>query len=155
MNFKALLGQTFTETELYELLLFEIEENFEQYFSKFMHLYFDRSENKKIKITEVHYFKDDSEMDKKARSMIEKKEWFQLYETHKRLDLLLVRFDRTGTHSSVKKNKTRTEDWRAGWADERPRKPMTREEIQEAFCELAGVFQNAQELQKSKYKKAV
>lgn len=33
----------------------------------------DRSENKKIKVTEVFYFKDDSEMDKKARSIIEKK----------------------------------------------------------------------------------
>ncbi len=155
MNFENLVGETFSETEFYELLLFEIEENFEQYFSQFMHFYFDRSEYKKIKITAVFYFNDDAEMDKKARSMIEKKEWFEIYDNHGHIDLLLCRFDRTGTRSVVRKDETRTEDWRSGWADENPHKPMTRDEIREAFQELMGVFQDQQDLQKLKSKKAV
>ena len=79
MNFKNLIGQTFSEIEFYELLLFE-------------------------------------------------------------LDLLLVRFDRTGTHSSVKKDKTRSENWRTGWADEKPHKTMTRDEIREAFKQRQTIF---------------
>ena len=133
MNFEKLVNQTFSETEFYELLLFEIEENFEQYFSKFFHFYFDRSDDEKIKITEVLCFKNDTEMDKKARSIIEKKEWFEIYDNHGHIDLLLCRFDRTGMRSVVRKNNTRTEDWSVAWADEKPHKPMTRDEIREAF----------------------
>lgn len=155
MDFKNLVNQTFSEIEFYELLLFDIEENFEYYFSKFIHFYFERSKDKKIKITEVRYFNDDSEMDKQARSIIEKKEWFEIYENHGHIDLLLCRFDRTGTRSVVRNNETRTEDWRSGWADEVPRKPMSRDEIRVAFQELAGVFQNEQEMQKLRSKKAV
>ena len=155
MDFASLVEQTFSENEFYELLLFEIEENFEQFFSKFMHFYFDRTEDKKIKITQVVYFKDDSEMDKKARSIIEKKEWFHIYENHGHIDLMLVRFDRTGKVSVVRENETRTEDWSLGWADEEPHTPMTRDQIRQAFQELAGVFQDQQELQKLRSKKAV
>lgn len=155
MNFENLVGQIFQENELYELLLFEIEENSEAYFSKFIHIYFDRVEDEKIQMTEVNYFKDVDVMDKKARSMIEKKEWFEIYEHHGHVDLIFVRFDRSGKVSIIKKNETRTQDSRIGWADETPHKPMTRDEIRQAFQELRGVFQNHQELQKLKSKRAV
>lgn len=155
MDFENLVGQTFSENELYELLLFEIEENFEQFFLKFIHIYFDRTEDQKIKIIEVVYFKDDIVMDKKARTIIEKKEWVHIYENHGHIDLMLVRFDRTGKISVVRKNETRTQDWCLGWADEEPHKPMTQDEIRRAFEELAGIFQEQQELQKLRSKKAV
>ena len=155
MNFQDLVGKTFQESELYELLLFELEENFENNFSKFIHIYFDRVESNKIRVTELVHFQDTMTMDKKSREIIEKKEWFEIDENQCHLNLLLCRFDRTGFTSSIWKDETRTEQWQHGWADERPRKPMTAEKIRLACLELMGVFQDHQEKQKLRSKKAV
>lgn len=155
MDFKSLIGQKYQENEFYELLLFEVEENFELHFSKFIHFYFDRIENQKIKINEVIYFKDSYEMDKKSRQIVEKKEWFEIDQNHGHLNLLFCRFDRTGLTSSIRKDSTRTEEWCHGWADETPRKLMTPDEIRQGFQELAGFFQSQQELQKLRSKKAI
>lgn len=156
MDLNNLIGQTFKESELYELLLFDIEENFEQYLSKYIHFYFARTENNKIKITGAAYFKDPYEMDKKSRSIIEKSEWFEVAQNHDHFNLLLCRFDRTGFVSSIWKDSTRTEEWCHGWADEKPDLgPMTPDEIRQAFSELSGVFTDQQKLDKLKSKKAV
>lgn len=155
MDFEKLIGKTFQESEFYELLLLEMEENFKQHFSKFIHCYFDRIEDKKIRITEMIYFKDSKEMDKKSREVIEKREWFEIAENHGHLNLLLCRFDRTGFTSSIWKDSTRTEEWSHGWADEKHHKPMTSDEIRKGFQELAGFFQDQQKLQKLRSKKAV
>jgi len=120
MIFEDLVGKTFQENEFYELLLFDIEENFEQYFSKFIHFYFDRIEDKKIRINEVVYFIDSKELNQKGRKIVEKREWFEIAENHNHFNLLLCRFDRTGFVSSIFKDSTRTEEWKLGWADERP-----------------------------------
>lgn len=151
-----MVGQTFQENEFYELLLFELEEHFEQNFSKFVHFYFDRTECKNIQITEVINFEDSYEMNRLGRKIIERREWFEIDENHDHLNLLLCRFDRTGFTSSVWKDSTRTEEWRHGWADETPdRPPMTRNELRQAFQELSGVFHSQQELQNLRFKKAV
>lgn len=156
MNFDTLIGQTFQENEFYELLLFELEENFEENFSKFIHFYFDRTEVQKIKITEVVHFSDTNEIHKKSRSIIEKKEWFEIAKNHCHLNLLLCRFDRTGFVSSIWKDSTRTQEWCHGWADEGPDLgPMTTEEVRLGFQELVGIFQDQSELQKLRSKKAV
>ena len=155
MDFRNLISPTFSENAFYELLLFEIEENFELYFSKTIHLYFDRNEDGKIKINEQINFKDAYEMDKTERKIIEKKEWFHIYENCGHINLMLCRFDRTGKISVIKRNETRTEDWRHGWADEGQKKLLTPDEIRQAFGELAGFFHDQQEIQKSKPKKAV
>lgn len=156
MNFENLIGQTFFEDEFYELLLFDIEENFEQYFSKHIHFYFSRTSDMKIRITELAYFKKSKEMDKKSRAIIEKSEWFEIAQNHNHFNLLLCRFDRTGFVSSIWKESTRTQEWQHGWADERPDLgPMTPEEIRQAVQELSGFFEDQQELQKLKSKKAV
>ena len=156
MNFELLIGKVFQENEFYELLLFEIEENFELHYPKFIHFYFDRTTDKKIKITEIVFFESSEEIDKKSRTIIEKKEWFEIAHNHKHLDLLLCRFDRTGSVSSVWKDETRTQDWRTGWADEGPDLgPMTPDEIRQGCLELAGFFEDQQELQKLRSKKAV
>ena len=155
MNLKNLVGKTFQENEFYELLLFDIEENFEHYRAKNLHIYFNRTENTKIEITEVIYFKDDLEADNKSRSIIEKKEWFEIVQNHNHINLLLYRLDRTGFVSSIWKNSTRTEEWRHRWADEDPDlEPMTPAEIRQAVLELSGFFTDQQELQKLKSKKA-
>lgn len=156
MNFEDLVGKIFQENEFYELLLFEVEENFERYFSKFIHFYFDRTEDMRIRITEVVYFKDSDEIYKRSRSIIEKKEWFEIAQNHNHLNLLLCRFDRTGWDSAIWKDSTRTQEWRHGWADERPeRGPMTPDEIRQGIRELCGFFEDQQELQKLRSKKAV
>ena len=156
MNFENLAGKIFQENELYELLLFELEEKFEQYFSKFIHFYFTRTADSKIKVTEITHFKNSTEMNKKSREIIEKREWFEIDENHNHLNLILCRFDRTGFASSIWKDSTRTQEWARGWADEGPDLgPMTPDEIRQAVYELSGYFKDKQELQKSKSKKAV
>lgn len=156
MNLKSLVGQTFQENEFYELLLFDIEENFEQYAFQFIHFYFDRVDNNKIKIAEMANFKDSTEMNNKSRSIIEKKEWFEIGQNQNHFNLLLCRFDRTGYLSSIWKDLTRTEDWCRGWADEGPDLgPMTPDEIRQAVLELGGFFVDQQEMLKLKSKKAV
>lgn len=157
MDMQSLVGQIFQEMEFYETLLFEIEENFEQYFSKAMHFYFERTEDGKIKITEVVHFSGLDEMDKCERSIIEKKEWLSVYETCERLGMQLVRFDRTGWLSIVwNKENTHTQEWGVLWADEIPYEgPMSVEEKRQAFRELAGIFDDTRELQKLGPKKAV
>ena len=155
MNFDDLIGKTYSEQELYELLLFELEENLEKHFSEHIHLYFDRIENQKICLKEVVHFKDREELYKTNRAIIEKREYFEITHIQNHIDLMLCRFDRTGYVSIVGKDFTHTQDWCRGWADEIPHKPMTPEEIRQAFRELAGFFEDQQELQKLRSKKAV
>jgi hypothetical protein len=93
----ALKGKTYFEAELYELLLFDIEENFIDYIGHFVHLYFERAGDGKIKVNEIVHFENNDFLDQKSRSIIEKQEWFQIVENQNHIDLLLVRFDRTGS----------------------------------------------------------
>ena len=157
MDFERLIGLTFFENEFYELLLFEIEENFEQHSNKYLHFYFERTPDKKISITELVFFKNSAKANQKNRANIEKKEWFQIVLNHGHIDLMLVRFDRSGFVSFVDKNSTRTQDWRLGWADERPSlgRPLTPDEMRRGFQELAGIFEDQITKQKLGPKKAV
>jgi hypothetical protein len=156
MNLSFHIGKTYQETEFYELLLFEIEDNFNFFYCKNIHFHFERTADVKIKITDVVYFNSCSEMNRFARSVIEKKEWVEISENVNHIDLVLVRFDRTGTLSVIYPNKTHTEDWCTGWADEGPsRGPLTEEELRAGFRELCGFFEGQIEQQNLKSKKAV
>ena len=156
MNLEHYVGQTFQEKEFYELLLFEIELNFEQFSDQFVHFYFERIQDKKIKITDLAYFKNSIDMNNQARKIIEKVEWFGISQNVNHYDLLLCRFDRTGTIAGIWKDSLITHDWCHGWADEHPApRPMSPEEIRLAFQELAGFFEDQQEIQKLRSKKAV
>lgn len=157
LKFETLVGQVFFEDELYELLLEEIEDNFDNFYSKFIHIYFDRVEIKKIRVTQIAFFKDSKEINQVERKLIEKREWFHIGENDNHFNLLLCRFDRTGFLSSIWKDKTRTEEWAQGWADELPElgRPMTPEEIRQGFRELMGIFEDQQEKQELRNKKAV
>lgn len=157
MNFISnLVGKKFLENEFYEILLSDIERNLEQFKDKHIHFYFDRVENNKIKIKEMVFFKDSLEIDAKSRSIIEKKEWFEVTQNHDHFNLLLCRFDRTGVVSSIWKDSTNTEEWCHGWADEEPDLgPMTPEQIRHAVMELSSFFMDQQKLQKLRFKKSI
>lgn len=155
MDLNNLIGQIFQENELYEFLLFDIEENFEQYLSKYIHFYFARIENRKIEVTQIAYFKNSIEIDKRDRAIVEKQEWFEIAQNHNHFDLLLCRFDRTGFVSSIWQDHTHTQECHLGWADEGPDLgPMTPREIRQAILELGGFFEDQLELQKLKSKKS-
>lgn len=155
MKLEDLIGQTYLENEFYELLLSDIEDNYEKYSSKYIHIYFDRIETNKIRITNFISFEDSHVMNKKSKEIIEKKEWFEISQNDNHFNLLLCRLDRTGFISAIFKDSTHTEDWSHGWADEGPDLgPMTPEEIRLGFLELAGFFEDQQELQKLRSKKA-
>lgn len=156
MNLDSLIGKIYYEKEFYELLLLDVEENFEQYSSKFIHFYFDRVENSQIKITQIVNFQNDIEIDNKNRSIIEKKEWFEISQNDNHFDLMFCRFDRTGFISLIFKDSTHTQEWKHGWADEFPdSEPMTPDEIRQAFFELSGILTDQQEKQKLISKKSI
>ena len=156
MNLESLIGKTFLENEFFELLQFDIEENFGEYFGKYVHFYFERQSDLKIRVSELVYFKNSHEMNQCSRKIIEKKEWFEITHDHNHFILLLCRLDRNGSISMIERDSTLTHEWKHGWADEEPDLgPMTREEIRQGFLELGGFFEDQQELQKLRSKKSV
>ncbi|MBC7742688.1 MAG: hypothetical protein H7061_10850 [Bdellovibrionaceae bacterium] len=141
MDFAKLVGQQFKEQDFYDLLLEELEDNFESNFGINLHFYFETLENNIIKVIDLCYFESCRAMNIHGRTIIEKSQWFEIGENENHMNLLLVRLDRTGFLSAIWRDKTRTTDWEHGWADEGPpHKPMTPEEIKEAFQELMGVM---------------
>jgi hypothetical protein len=156
MDLSKYLGKTYQEMEFFALLQFDVEENFDYFSDKNFHFYFERVQDGKLKITELLSFSDSFEMDRKNRSIIEKQEWFQIGKNMNHSDLFFVRFDRTGMLSIIWRDKTHTQELYLSWADEGPpMEPMTEEEIRAGIRELCGYFEDQQELQKSKSKKAV
>lgn len=161
VDFQSFVGKIFGELEFYELMLFEIEENLEDYLTKNVHLYFDRLPAGKIQITEIRYFGSSKEMDRYDRQIIEKKEWFELYENGlhgEYCNWWFCRFDRTGKVSSVYADKeTITSPWKHGWADEHPMygQPMTEEDIRRGIMELCGAFEESVQLFPLRSKKSV
>ena len=156
MDFQALVGKTFSESEFYETLLFEVEENFELYLSKHLHFYFDRLSAEKIRINEVVCFPDRSTITKQKKKIIEDKEWFEINEDHGHINLSLCRFDRSGKGSTIERNHTHTQEKWFSWADEYPSQgPLSPEEIRQGFRELAGMFESKEHEPQLRPKKAV
>ena len=156
MDFQSLIGKNFSEIELYELLLFDIEANFEKYLSTFIHIYFERISAEKIKINEIVYFENDNDYYQTKRKIVNKKEWIEIDQDQDHINLMLCRFDRSGKLSSVRKEYTISQDMcRLAWLDEYPPVlSMTRGEVQEALKELCGAFQTHEELQNLESKKS-
>ena len=157
IDFQSFVGQVYGEQEFYELMLFEIEENLEQYLKKNVHFYFDRSPDGKIQIVEVGHFQNFKEMDQCNRAIIEKREWFELCENEEHCNWWFCRLDRTGTVSSIFHEKTYTSPWKHGWADEYPGydQPMTEEELRRGIMELCGVFEEATQSPPIRPKKSI
>lgn len=138
MSFDKWIGQTFLEAELYESVLFQMEENFEQYLGQRLHLYFKRGNCGKVQVSGLAEFESDSAIYRENRRLIGKQEWIEIDARWDHINVLLCRLDRTGTLSSVHRDFTRSQDWMRSWVDELPsQEPMTPLEIQDAFRELA------------------
>jgi hypothetical protein len=157
MDLKSLVGQTFSESDFYELLLTDIEDHFDEYWSHFVHIYFEREDFTKIKISDIVFFQNIFEMTNESKKIIEKKEWYEIAENNgHHFNLLLVRFDRTGFMSSIKREATHTEEWSRGWAVENPASPpMTSDEMRQAFLELSDLFSEQMTTQDLRSKKAI
>lgn len=154
-----LTGQTFSENELFEVVLFEVESDYDQHSSDCMNIFFERIENKKIKVTEIIRFEDIAALDKCERQNIEKKEWISVDGKSGSIRLMLCRFDRTGELAVVYNDNTRTrrEESHLSWLDEYEDygKPLTEEEMRLGFQELCGVLQSNELKQNLKPKKAI
>jgi hypothetical protein len=157
MDFQILVGRSFTETELYELLLFELEDNFTKHLGINLHIYFERLGNSRIKVVEFVRFEDDGEMIKVSRSLLEKREWLEIEGNYGILNLLLCRFDRTGWLSSIQSEGiVHTQPWCESAVGERSvSAPMTGDRICLAFRELAGFLKGHQDLKNLKFKKTI
>lgn len=157
MDFQDLIGGEFTENELYESVLFQVEENFDHYFTKYIHLYFQRVTMKRIRITQVMNFRTEEDLQQRSRQIIEKMEWLEVTRNCNHINLILCRLDRSGQASTVRKDRpSETFDWCHGWADETHcQEPMTPEEIRLAFQELSGLFEHPQSTALLRPKKSV
>jgi hypothetical protein len=157
MDLNKYVGQSFDETEFFYILQFEIEEHFEQFQNKFLHFYFERLADSKIKICELVISADDDEYHDLNKQNLDKKEWYEIYENGCQIDFMLVRKDRTGKRSVNFKDSNQINENFGGYcyADEyADEPPMTEDEIRLAFQELAGMMPDPAQL-KSNSKKSV
>ncbi|MBC7421676.1 MAG: hypothetical protein H7328_13185 [Bdellovibrio sp.] len=155
MDFKCLIEQIHDEHELYEQLLAEVEDYFEKYLTTFVHFYFERLPQNKIKITDVCYFGNSESMFKVIKNILGKKEWYQIYHNHGHVDLWKCKLDTKAKVSVIYKERTHTENTGIRFLDTENHIPMTRDEIREAFQELCGVLQVDAEKKNLITKKAI
>ena len=159
MDYQSLIGKTFTENELYETILFDIEQNFENYFSEHIHIYFEHLGADKILVKDLVLFADSNSAYLVRREFIEKKAWFEVtYDSKTAVKFMMCRLNRSGKFSIIWKEHTHHQKMgRLGWLDEYPqlKKELTPEEIRKGCLELLGLFEQNQEVQKLQSKKAV
>ena len=155
MTFENLIGQIFYESELFELLQLEIEENFDQYLTINLHIFFERSSSQTIEVSEIIWHENSEQLHAMNKKAVEKREFFYIYFNHGHIDLGLCRFDRSNPIAVIRKNDTFKQDWGyLCYADEFPDEEITSEEIRRAFAELSGCLEKYQETPTSKNKKA-
>ena len=155
MDFTQLIGQTFIENNLYEILQFEIETNFESYFGKYVHIYFDSLGGNQIKVTGVVHFQNEDEFYVADKAMRGKRDLFCIYENHGHIDMLLHHVDLSGRISVIRKDHTFVQEGGFEYLEDSDYKPMTPDEMRLAFQELAELLGMQVKGQSSKAKKAV
>ena len=142
MDLRLLVGKIFDENEIFQLLRFDIEENFKFYLKKYIHIYFNHLDNRKIKINEVVFLYDDASLFAVNRQIIGTKAWIEIYNNSNHIDLTICRKDRSAKYSAfgpnlnyqvdIQKNSYRNPEMVA---------KLSPEEIREAFAELSGLFE--------------
>ena len=111
MNLNDLVGKTFTEDEIFELLVFEVEENFQSYLGKHCHLNLELLE-KVLKVTVIEEIKNEDDLHQLNRKKFDKKEWIYLSDNFGHIDIVLIRKDRTNRIGIVYENRaTYTHNW--------------------------------------------
>lgn len=156
MDFKELINKTFTEDEIFELLVFEIEENFENYLGKHCHLNFELLSGSVIRITKLVNCKDADESYIQCRAKSDKMNWIEITDNFGHIDIRLTHADRSNklaviwnddrdTYHHSGKSYSYGDEWGE-------MAPLTEEEWREGFAELAGCLEA---YKKSKSKIAV
>lgn len=155
MNFNELINKTFTEDEIFELLVFEVEEDFENYLGKHCHLNFEPLAENRIRITELLTFRDADEAQIVNRANLDKNNWLEITDNFGHVDVVLTHADRSHRFAVIYKDKeTYHQSGRSYcFTDELDDlTPLTEEEMREGFAELAGCLEA---YRKSKNKIAV
>jgi hypothetical protein len=156
MDLKSLIGQTFHENQIYELLQFDIEENIDSYMGKYYLMYYELLPEGYLMMTELLESYGHDEHYKIIRRDLGKRAFLHIYEHYKHVDLHLCRADATGKLSVIRKTHTHFQEVN-GWsfADEGvdPNRPkLTPEQKRQAFRELMGIFDTHEQMSKSKTK---
>jgi hypothetical protein len=159
MDFQSLVGRTFHENQIYELLQFDAESNFDFYVGKYFTIYYEPLPEGCLKITELIESCCHDEYFAMKRRDLGKRSWLEIYENHGHIDLHLCRQDTSGKLSVVHKTHTHFQEVRGRcFADEgvdSNAPPMTPEQIRQAFRELMGICDDHEQMNKSKTKIAV
>lgn len=156
MDLKSLVGQTFHENEIYEILQFDIEENIDSYMGRYYLLYYEPLSEGRLKITEFLECHSHEEYGRVIRRDLRKRAWLHAYEHFNHVDLQLCRLDTSGKFSVIRRTHTHFQEV-SGWcfADEDidpNAPPMTPDQIRQAFRELMGIFDTHEQMNKSKTK---
>jgi hypothetical protein len=156
MDFSNLVGQIFHENQIYELLQFDIEANFDFYIGKYFLMYYESLSEGHLKITELLTFDNDDDYFKVKRRDLGKRAWLEAYENHGHIDLHLTRQDTSGKLSIIWKSRTHSQEVRGRcFADEGVdpnAPPLTPDEIRQAFRELIGIIDDHEQMNKLKTK---
>ena len=154
MDLNKLIGQIFLEDQIYEILHFDIEANFEIYSEKFIHIYFSHLEFGKIQIDQVSMMQNQDELYAVNRKILGLQGWIEIYDHEAHIDLTLFRKNRSGKVSIIGPELNMTQKFHDKSYDlPDVTVKLTEAERRQAFAELAGLF--ADELKSSKPKKAV
>jgi hypothetical protein len=156
MDFQSLVGQTFHENQIYGLLQFEVEENFDSYIGKFLMMYYEPLPEGNLKIAEFVISEGREDYFKAKRKYHGKRAWLEIYDNHGHIDLHLCRQDTSGKMSIVRKTHTYAQEVNGRWfADEDVdpnAPPMTPDQIRQGFRELMGIFDTHEQMNKSRTK---
>lgn len=144
MDINELVNKTFTEDEIFELLVFEVEENFEKYLGKHCHLNFEPLGEEQIRITELLTFNDADEAHIVNRTNLDKNNWLEITDNFGHVDVVLTHADRSHRFAIIYKDKeTYYQSGRSYcFLDEYDDlTPLTEEEMRQGFAELAGCLE--------------
>ena len=155
MEIKDLVNKIFTEDEIFELLVFEVEENFEKYLGRHFHLDLQLQNNSFVIVTRLTLFNNNDETCIRNRAIVDKAYWIEVTDNGGHVDISLTRPSRSHRFAIVHAQKdTFFQDgsYRSFGNEFEDDTPLTEDEMREGFAELAGCLE---EYKKSKNKMAV
>ena len=154
MDLNQLVGQILSEDQIYEVLLFDIEGNFNNYSEKFIHIYFSNRGDGKIHIDQISMMQSEDELYSVNRRILGHQGWIEIYDHDRHIDLTLFRINRSGKLSIIGPELNLTQKFN-DLSYDLPTEPieLTEEECREAFADLADLLVG--HINTSKPKKAV
>ena len=144
MDLKELVNKTYTEDEIFELLVFEVEENFQHYLGKHFHLNLQRISNALIRVTELIEFKTNDETCLQNRANVDNTTWIEVTDNCGHVDVALTRIDRSYQFAMMNQDKDtyfQSGKYCSFGGEAVDTTPLTEEEMREGFAELQGCLQ--------------